>query len=54
MKLKSPRRKDHVDVIEMVKAGIDTKQCGAYLAAHAPRFAAAFGECVAVAEAEQD
>lgn len=54
MKLKSPRRKDHVDVIEMIKGGIDTKQCGAYLAAHAPSLVAAFDECVAVAEAEQD
>ena len=27
MKLKSPRRKDQVDVIEMIKGGIDTKRC---------------------------
>lgn len=54
MKLKSPRRKDQVDVIEMIKGGIDTKLCRDYLAAHAPGFVAAFDECVARAEAEQD
>lgn len=31
LKLKSPRRKDRVDVIEMIKGGIDTKQCHEYL-----------------------
>ena len=53
MKLKSPRRKDHVDVIEMIKGGIDTKRCREYLAANAPAFAATFDECVAYADAEQ-
>lgn len=54
MKLKSPRRKDQVDVIEMIKGGIDTKQCREYLAQHAPTFVAAFDESLAQAEAEQD
>jgi hypothetical protein len=54
MKLKSPRRKDRVDVIELIKGGIDTKQCREYLAAHAPAFVTTFDECVADAEAEQD
>ncbi len=54
LKLKSPRRKDQVDVIEMIKGGIDTKRCGEYLAAHAPAFVDAFHECVVLAEAEQD
>ncbi len=54
MKLKSPRRKDHVDVIELIKGGIDTKVCRDYLAANAPAFAATFDECVAQADAEQD
>jgi len=54
MKLKSPRRKDQVDVIEMIKGGIDVKLCRAYLAAHASEFVTAFDECVAQAEAEQD
>ena len=54
MKLKSPRRKDQVDVIELIKGGIDIKTCRACLAAHAPAFVAAFDECVTLAEAEQD
>jgi hypothetical protein len=54
LKLKSPRRKDQVDVIEMIKAGIDTKRCRAYLATHAPAFVEAFDERLATAEAEQD
>ncbi len=54
MKLKSPRRKDQVDVIEMIKGGIDTKQCRAYLAENAPAFTATFDDCVAQADAEQD
>ncbi len=54
MKLKSPRRKDQVYVIEMIKGGIDTKRCREYLAAHAPTFVAAFDESVVQAEAEQD
>lgn len=54
MKLKSPRRKDQVDVIEMIKAGIDTRHCREYLAANAVAFVNAFDECVAHAEAEQD
>jgi len=54
MKLKSPRRKDEVDVIEMVKGGIDTICCRDYLAAHAPVFLGAFDACVARAEAESD
>ena len=54
LKLRSPRRKDQVDVIEMIKGGIDTKRCREYLAAHAPPLLEAFDECLAQAEAEQD
>lgn len=54
MKLKSPRRKDRVDVVEMIKGGIDTKQCRQYLATHTPSYVAGFDECIADAEAEQD
>jgi len=43
--LESPRRKDHVDLIEMIKGGIDTTRCRAYLVAHAPGFVNAFDEC---------
>lgn len=54
MKLKSPRRKDHVDVIELIKGGIDSKRCRAYLALHAPSFVAAFDDSLTQAESEQD
>ena len=54
LKLKSPRRKDHVDVIELIKGGIDAPHCRAYLAVHAPALVAAFDECVDRAEAEED
>ncbi|MBA3502388.1 MAG: hypothetical protein M4D80_08590 [Myxococcota bacterium] len=54
MKLKSPRRKDQVDVIEMIKGGIDAKACREYLVAHAPALVAAFDESLAQADAEQD
>jgi hypothetical protein len=54
LKLKSPRRKDQADVIEMIKGGIDTKQCREYLVTHAPGFVAAFDESISQAEAEQD
>ena len=53
MKLKSPRRKDRVDVIEMIKGGIDTKQCREYLVTNAPTFVAAFDEAVTAAETEE-
>lgn len=52
MKLKSPRRKDQVDVIEMIKGGIDANQCREYLAAHAPSYLTLFDECVAHADRE--
>lgn len=54
MKLKSPRRKDHVDVIEMIKGGIDTQECRDFLTLHAPTLVAAFDESLAQADAEQD
>jgi hypothetical protein len=54
MKLKSPRRKDQVDVIELIKGGIDTKGCREYLVAHAPAFVAAFDASVTQADDEQD
>jgi hypothetical protein len=54
MKLKSPRRKDHVDVIELIKGGIDVKQCRAYLALHAPALVAAFDDSVTQADREQE
>jgi hypothetical protein len=54
LKLKSPRRKDQVDIIEMIKGGIDSKRCREYLAAHAPTLVATFDDCVAQADSEQE
>ena len=54
MKLKSPRRKDHADVVEMIKGGIDTKECRAYLVTHASSLVARFDETLEQAEAEQE
>jgi hypothetical protein len=53
LKLKSPRQKDRVDVIELVKAGIDIDASRRYLAANAPQLVAAFDTAVAHAAAEE-
>lgn len=54
MKLKSPRRKDQADVVELLKGGVDAVRCREYLALHAPDFLSAFDACAADAEREQD
>lgn len=50
MKLKSPREKDHADVVELVKASIDKKAVSAWLNRNAPeigrRFVAAVERAV--------
>ena len=53
LKLKSPRLKDRVDVVELVKAGIDLRACRSYLAANAPGMVAMFEDSVARAAAEE-
>jgi hypothetical protein len=53
LKLKSPRQKDRVDVIELVKAGIDIDAARHYLAANAPQLVARFDDAVAHAAAEE-
>jgi hypothetical protein len=53
LKLKSPRQKDRVDVIELVKAGIDLEACRSYMIRHAPALSAAFEDSVAKAAAEE-
>ncbi len=53
LKLKSPRQKDRVDVIELVKAGIDIDASRRYLAANAPQLVALFDDAVARAAAEE-
>jgi hypothetical protein len=42
LKLKSPRQKDRVDVIELLKAGLGIDACRAYLATHAPELVPMF------------
>lgn len=54
MKLKSPRQKARVDVIELVKAGVEIDVCRDYLAANAPQLVAAFNDAVAKAATEED
>jgi hypothetical protein len=53
LKLKSPRQKDRVDVIELIKAGINIEACRTYMILHAPSLAAAFEDSVAKAAAEE-
>ena len=52
MKLKSPRRKDAADVVELVKAGVDTVKIANYLASFAPNLTGKFKTLVSEAEAE--
>ena len=54
LKLLSPRRKDSADVIELIKAGADTKQVHEYLEQHAPQLIAKWDAAVADAVAEED
>lgn len=53
LKLKSPRQKDRVDVIELVKAGIELDRCRAYLTQHAPTLLVKFEDAVLEAAAEE-
>lgn len=53
LKLKSPRQKDRVDVVELVKAGIDINACRSYLTRHAPALVAMFEDAVVHAAAEE-
>ena len=52
MKLKSPRRKDAVDVIELVKAGADTVKIKNYLSRNAADLVRKFETLVLEAEEE--
>lgn len=53
LKLKSPRQKDRVDVIELIKAGIAIEPCRNYLAQHAPALVPLFEDAVRQAAAEE-
>jgi hypothetical protein len=52
MKLKSPRRKDAVDVVELVKAGAPTERIVEYLARNAPGLVGKMRQLSSEAEAE--
>lgn len=54
MKLKSPREKDRVDVVELVKAGIDTSLVRGWLEEHAPDVAKKFRKAVRQAKSEEE
>ncbi len=54
MKLKSPRERDRVDVIEMVKAGIAADRVEEWLERHAPAMAQRFRSAVEQAKRETD
>ena len=55
LKLRSPRGKDAVDVVELIRRGISTDEVGRYLEANAPELFLSFERLVAVAkEEEQD
>lgn len=53
LKLKSPRQKDRVDVIELLKAGIEIEVCRAYLRANAPALTGRFEDAIVQAAAEE-
>lgn len=55
MKLRSPRRKDRVDLIELTKAGrVDRKETSVYLAKNAPDLEPAFRDVVETADKEHE
>jgi hypothetical protein len=54
MKLASPRSKDRLDVIELLKAGIDAARVRAYLGRHAPGLIEDFEAAVRAASSEED
>jgi hypothetical protein len=52
MKLRSPRRRDTVDVIELLKAGADAARVRAYLEANAADLVGRYDKLVIEAESE--
>lgn len=53
MKIKAGRAKDRLDVIELIKAGIDVDAVQQYLTLHAPTFVPLFEKAVVKAAAEE-
>jgi hypothetical protein len=54
LKLVSPRSKDRLDLLELVRAGIDVESVGDYLDRHAPDLRAKFDDIVRTAEEEEN
>lgn len=54
LKLRSPRRRDAVDVIELLKAGAEAARVRAYLATHAADLVDRFDSFAAEAESESE
>jgi hypothetical protein len=53
LKLKSPRAKDRVDIMELVKAGLNVTTCRSYIDENAAHLLVKFDEAVAAAQAEE-
>lgn len=53
MKLKANRMRDQLDVVELIKAGVDRDSCRSYLEAHAHDLVALFDKYARQAAAEQ-
>jgi hypothetical protein len=53
MKLKANRLRDQLDVVELVKAGVERDACRTYLEAHAPHLVELFDKYSRQAAAEQ-
>jgi hypothetical protein len=53
MKLKANRLRDQLDVVELVKAGVDRDACRSYLEANAPELGSLFDKYMRQAAAEQ-
>ncbi len=54
LKLVSPRSRDRLDLIELVRAGVGVQSVRDYLDRHAPALRAKFDDIVQTAEAEED
>lgn len=54
LKLKSPRPKDRLDVLELIRAGIDMRECREYLGKNAPDLLSRLDECEKEAWAGED
>jgi hypothetical protein len=53
LKLKSPRMKDRVDIVELIKVGADVEKCAAWLQSVAPQFVADFKALIVQAQKEE-